>query len=650
MSLFQIAIRNIKKSIGNYSVYFISMIVSILVYFTFTSIQYNRQVVDMISISIKIKMIFNVCAIIIALFAAIFMWYSNTFFLRCRKQEVGMYCLLGVRKSQVASMLFYENLILGLAALVIGIISGMLFSRLFTMILVRLMGFGAELAVTFSLEAVINTIVVFFIIFLITSLHSYSIVYRYQLIELFRLKDDNRKKPRASIILTLLSLVLLGAGYFFAVTFNFVKLYMLPIILVLTVMGTYILFSSLVVFLVKILKADKKGFYKGLNLVSISQLLFRVGSNARLLATISILVAATVTTMGVAGAFYYDQIKQIEKATPFGYVYPEKDSKLDEKVEKVISQYPQNRIKNSFVFEYLIAEGKYPNVSATSGKPEDYDYGKDNIVSESTMKSIMAVKGQKNESSLKQNEVLMFFYTMYSEKIMINPTGKTIYYKIDGKEAPFIIKDCINRPLVNNLDFSNPSVLNVLVVNDDIYEKLKASGKLLKAKVIDIDNPKLSKDATSDVVKTLRKSGLYGQATLQLSSYYENFSNNMTKGGILVFLAAFLGIVFLACTGSIIFFKQLSEANNERGNYEILKKMGASKTEIKHTIAKQMVFVFGLPLVVGITHSLVALQIVQPFLKTKILYPSIVAAGIYTLIYIAYYLLTVRFYYKLVNI
>ena len=173
MGLINIAIKNIKRNFYNYFLYFVSMIFSIMIYFIFTSIQYNTQVQEVVGSSITFSTVFKAASIVIAIFVAIFIWYSNSFFIKKRKKEVALYSLLGIRKKQIARMLFYENIVMGTAALAAGILMGSLFSKLFIMLLIRLMGFSANIIFMIPLKAVLNTSVVFIILFLITSIHGY---------------------------------------------------------------------------------------------------------------------------------------------------------------------------------------------------------------------------------------------------------------------------------------------------------------------------------------------------------------------------------------------------------------------------------------------------------------------------------------------
>lgn len=647
MSLFTIAFKNIKRNFYNYFLYFISMVFSIMIYYTFTSIQYNQQVIALAKESLKVSTSFKASAIIIAVFSAMFILYSNSFFTRKRKKEVALYCMLGLKKREVARMLFYENLVMGVLALITGILIGSLFSKLFIMILIKLMSFEVTVKFSISINAILYTIGVFLVLFIITSLHGYSLIYRYQLIDLFKSEKTGQNIPKASPILALLSLLLIGTGYYLAVTFNYSNLSLLIVILIFTVIGTYIFFSSLVLFIVKLLKRNKVRYFSGLNMIGTSHILFRIKSHARSLATIAVLSATTITAMGTAGSLYYNQITDINVSAPFSYVYISKDNNFDKKVDDIINKFPENKLKTSADIELLTIDMKWPNLSKIPSLKTESKYQKDYIMSEIDLIKIFKARNINEQISFNENEVIAFIGAIGFP--LESPKDKTIYFKVKDKELPFTVKDFKTYVPVNRFDINNSYLDSVTVVKDEVYNNLRSNNAITKLRCINIENQLQSKELTTAIQTALFQSSLYDKNSSIFSSHYVYFTDTMSAMGIVIFLAFFIGMVFLICTGSILFFKQLSEANDDKDRYEILKKIGVKNSEIKISIAKQMLFVFLLPLLIGIIHSIFALNILQPLLPTRMLYPVCLTIGIYTLIYLIYYFLTVNSYYKIVN-
>ncbi|MBU3133876.1 ABC transporter permease [Clostridium gasigenes] len=588
----------------------------------------------------KVSTVFNAASIVIAVFVAMFIWYSNSFFTKKRKKEVALYSMLGVKKKQIGRMLFYENLVMGALALVAGILIGTLFSKLFVMILIHIMSFDVNVKFAISLKAIISTIIVFLIIFILASVHSYILIYKFQLIDLFKSEKVAQKQPKASLILALFSIIFIGTGYYMALTYKFNNLSILLVILVCTVIGTYMFFVSFIVFIVKLSKKNKVKYFRGLNMIGTSQILYRIKANGISLATIAVLSATTITAMGTASSLYYDKVNSINKLTPFSYDYKSNSESIDEQIEQIINKYPNNKIKNCTNSEVMIIDSKWPELSKMKLHP--VTNSKSYVVSESTMKELYKARGIEYNISLNSDEVI-FFMPMYSDKVMENPVGKNIELKIKDQKVPLKIKAFKEEFLTNQLYINEVAMLDTVVVKDEVYNKLYDEDKVIKWRFINIENQKESKNLTEELEKTLG-------SNVTLSSYYENYMLTMSKMGIIIFLGSFIGFVFLICTGSIIFFKQLSEAYEDKERYDILKKIGVKKSEIRISIAKQISFIFALPLVIGIMHSLIALTILQIVLSSSLVYPVLITVGVYTLIYLIYYILTVNSYWKIVDV
>jgi len=641
MTLFDIAYKNIKRNFQSYFLYFISMVFSIMIYFTFTSIQYNDQVTKLVSASMRLDAVFKSSAVVIAIFSAIFIWYSNSFFTKKRKKEVALYSILGVKKKQIARMLFYENIVMGLIALLVGIVIGTLFSKLFVMILINLMGFSMTIKFVIIPKAIIQTILVFFIIFVVTAVHGYVLIYRFKLIDLFKAEKTGQRQPKASIILAICSLILIGYGYY--LSHHIEKDYHLLIILGTTIIGTYIFFSSLIVYLIKLSKKNKNRYFKGVNMIGISHLLYRIKGNARTLATIAVLSASTITAMGTVAAISYEQKKQINNDAPFSYAYynTSKDVNLDKKIEETIAQFPNNKLKESVTINFLKVEGKEESAYKKElGKFNKVDF---RVISENNFNEVIKARGIREKFSFKSEECILFA-PYYYKKDMESYKNKRVIVPFENEEMQLKITEFKDYNLINSFMYRD-----VLVIKDELYKKLYDEKAVIQVRCINIENQKESKELTEKLEAIVPKmSTEYGMVSA-FASYYSLYSETMISFGTLMFIGGFLSLVFLICTGSIIFFKQLAEANEDKERYKILKNIGVNRREIRSSIAKQLFFVFALPFVVAIAHSLVALSILQPLMKTNIAYPISVTIGFYTLIYFIYYLLTVNSYCKIVN-
>ena len=641
MTLFNIALRNIKRNFNSYFIYFASMVFSIMIYHVFTSIQYNEQVISLQEAKSSIFATFKLSSIIIALFAGIFIWYSNSFFIKRRKKEIALYSLMGVMKKQIGRMLFYENLLMGILALGTGIILGSLMSKLFVMLLLQLMGYSINVKFALLLQPIINTAAVFSILFLVTSFHGYTIIYRFKLIDLFKAESMGETAPKVSWIGALLSILLVGGGYLYYIGVKRMNILVPFITLALVVAGTYLLFSSLTVYLIKLAKKNKWSYYKGTNLISTSQLMYRLKGHSKTLATIAVLSATTLTAMGVTSSFYYDFQTNLNKQYPFSYVYISDKGGLDKDVEAVIAKYPEHAIQSSADFEMIKLKGKLPDV----GFGQDYRNKEISIITEDVFNKIAEARGLKDRVYLDLYKDIAFTDAYYSKALMETYEGKSLEISVDGETKVFNIKKFRAVPLLNEYiaDY-------LAVVDEDVYDQLQNKGKTVWGKAYIVNNAKDSEAMTTEIYNMLERAGIdHSEWPRSYSAFYNNYKAQMINSGLTIFVGAFLGLVFLLATGSIIFFKQLSEANEDKKHYNILRNVGFNKGDIKSIISKQMLFVFMLPLLVGITHSIVAVSILKKVLGMDVFVPLTITIGAYTLIYMIYYLLTVSSYSKLVE-
>lgn len=645
MGLLDIAFKNIKRNFYNYFLYFASMVFSIMIYFTFTSIQYNTQVHKVVGASINFSTVFRAAAIVIAIFVTIFIWYSNSFFIKKRKKEIALYSLLGIRKRQIGTMLFYENIFMGIAALLAGIFMGSLLSKLFIMLLIRLMGFSANISFMIPPMAILNTVVVFIILFLITSIHGYRLIYRFKLIELFKAESQGEKEPKTSVFRSILSVLFISGGYFiYTKRLNSFGIFAILITLILTIIGTFMLFSSLTLLVIKLSKKNERTYYKGINMIGISQLLYRIKGSARTLATIAILSATTLTAVEISSSFYYDLSVDLQKNYGFTYAYASNDKALDKKVEDVIAKYPNNKLIASLDMNFAKVKGQWPDLAKEASKDQTYD-ASFYIISESNYNEIANMRGLKDRIKLKNSSEAAVFSQILNFTSKYDYVGKTIRISENNEEQPMKITAFKNYALSNS-----GMMRNAVVVKDDVYIKYITKDNAFRVRGYITDNKKDSEGLTNELTSLLSQEILQSDEEFyKFTSYYSQYKEGLVFSGLIIFISAFLGLLFLAATGSIIFFKQLSEANDDKNRYKILKNIGVTNKEIKNSIGKQILIVFALPLVIGIMHSLVASSLLSKLMRVNLTLPIILTVGAYTVIYMIYYFLTVSSYYSIVS-
>ncbi|HDR8185817.1 TPA: ABC transporter permease [Bacillus thuringiensis] len=647
MTLSSIALRNIQRNFKDYFVYFASMIFSIVIYFTFKALQYNSQMEKAAEASKKISGAFQVSSVMLIIFVAVFIIYSNGFFTRKRKKEVGLYSLLGIRKRQIGKMLFYENMLMGLMSLIIGIAIGSVLSKLFLELLISMMGINLNVHFEVPMAAVIDTAIIFFVIILYTSLQGYRLIYRFKLIELFRAEREGEVMPKGSVIMALISVVLIGSGYFLALMYMKAVMYadfmvVALYILLATVAGTYLLFMFFTVFVLKRARNNKSAFYNGMNMVTTSQLLYRIKGNSKSLATIAILSAVTLTAVGTSVTMYYNTFTQSKVAAPYSYSYEKKDEALDKKVKEILAGEKSNHpVTYESEVEMIPVKGTFKGERADQVLNTHYNVTEQyQLISQSIFNTI-AKRLDVEPVNLSANEAFVYD-SLYIEKLDFGPlyTGNKAVFPVGNESKELKIKGVNSRSLTN---------LNELfvIVPDQTYEQAKQVHETRTVKNIDVKGERNSKELTAKLANIMPAGE--SEVLKPFNDFYTGFQMGIETTGLMMFIGLFLGLVFLLATGSIIYFKQLTEASADRDRYVVLHKIGVTKQEMKKAIAKQVSFIFAIPLIIGILHSLFALKGLSNILPFEIMIPLLISIGVYGVIYIGYYFLTVRSYYKIVS-
>ncbi|MBC6314325.1 ABC transporter permease [Listeria grandensis] len=639
MTLFDLAKKNIKHNFIHYFLYFASMIFSIMIYYTFVSLAQDPKVVARINNDDNLASIFNASSIILIIFVAIFILYSNHFFTRKRKKEIGIYSLLGLRKKEIGRMLFYENFLMGIGALIIGIGLGTLLSKLFVTILLKIMNLGGISDFVFSIDAVMNTVMIFIIITLITSFTGYRIIYRTTLLDLFHSESKREKTPKSNPFLAILALVLIAGGYFIAlqplITADSIwaKLGFGPvmiIILISVILGTVLLLNSFLPFVLNKIRKNKRLFYNGTNIISNSQLTFRIASNARTLATIAVLTGLTLVAIGMVGGLYNNVNKDAGLNNPATFEY----HVVDEKSNEQALALAQNNTNTPLTGHQ---ETTINYVKATSDRKMPFVYSPEEGF------AVISLTAYSKLLTLEKNNDSKMAALKDDEAILISPDLTAQNTTNDVINTSFTLKNSTDQKItVTKTSTETPfsTIYSFLVVSDNVANTLSHKNKTTIQSIM-VDQPKDAVALSKQMAKVLPKNAVF-------RSYPENYEALMRGSGVLLFIGMFIGIVFLAATGSIIYFKQLTEAYNDVATYDILKKIGLDRKEIRKTIAKQVLVIFLIPLILGIVHSSVALVSLSNLLQMNITFAVIISTGAYTLMFIAYYFITVNTYTNIV--
>ncbi|WP_020620710.1 FtsX-like permease family protein [Paenibacillus daejeonensis] len=604
MTLFSLALKNIRRNLKSYGLYIGSTIFSILIYFSFVTLQHSEEISALTESSQRVSSLMNASAFVLVLFVAIFIAYSNSFFIKKRKKEIALYALMGVRKRSIGWMLFFENMVMGILALLAGIGLGFLASQLMLSLLLMLMGLETTIGLVFSSRAVVHTLVVFLLIFIVTSFQAYRVVYRFRLIDLFQADKKGDELPQARILSALMGVIALAGSYWLALqdltssaAWRQLGMSMPLVIIVLAVLGSYFIFRSVLVYVLHIMKNRPKLAWRGLNLLSVSQLLYRIRGNARTLTIIATLSATTITAGGAVFGMYYNAEQNVRTSTPFTFMWEGEAQDID---------------SSQVVFETAIAS-KFVRVEQ-DGREREYA-----LLDQSTFEQLAGRLGWENIATPQDGHVIMidaFYDERWSPEITAVPLA--------GENFP--VDALFQEPVVNVSTVGGVT----LVVTDQDYALIEAEEREFQAVLM------------TDFKNQMPLSQQLSATTENFSSATEQYSDTIEASGSLLFVGSFLGLVFLVATGSVIFFKTMTEAEEDKAKYQVLRKLGVSKKEMKRSIRHQVGMMFAAPLALGLLHGGVALVAFSNLLQMNLWIPILIWMLVYTMIYLIYYAATAR--------
>ncbi|GKV56120.1 ABC transporter permease [Sporosarcina sp. NCCP-2222] len=652
MTLYDVVLKNLKHNIGKYAIYIASLVFSVLIYFTFVSLQYNEQISEAFGRDDKMGPLLSVVSVLLAVFMIVFVWYSNAFFITNRKQEIGLYSLVGGTKKEIGRMLFYENVCLCLLALGIGIGLGQLFSTFFSMILLKVMGISLVVHFSINLGAVVQTAFVFGAIMLIASLHGYLLVYRFRLIELFQAKHRVQTQWKPSYLLAVLALGLIGAAYWSLLhaynSESWSKHFgrNMTLALIVLVAGSYLLFHTSSSFFVELWQRRKKAYYRWKNLLTLTQLKSRLKSNGLLLTVVSVLNGMTLVAFGFAYTMYFNTMQTLDDHVPYSYQLDVQSVEMNDEITKVLYENKEHPVLFDETFDYLMVPGTAEGLDTVPG---GYFYYEESfaVLPVSTYNLLAEQLGRNEMNPIDAGETVMLGRNFIGSQHEEENVGRTV--ELTGEEGEFSFRVVENR--IESL-FSYDVQPSVLIVDNGMYERLIKGNAVMTTRVVTVDN-QLEAEALTEDLRTVIASGEpkedYQRAPKVFYSFTDSYQTAQSIYGLLVFVFGFMGLVFLIATGSVIYFKTLTEAAEDRRRYEILRKIGLSRRKVKQVIARQTYLLFLLPLLVGIAHSCVILGSLSKVMDIQFIYPVSICIAVYTCLYWVYYKMTVATANKLVN-
>ena len=656
----KLAISNLIKNRKLYYPFALAVLLAVTISYLFYSLTFNPKMVEMRGGS-SIQFTLQLGLIVVTLASAIIVLYANSFVMKNRSKELGIYGMLGLEKRHLISMTFKELLIFGLVTVTAGIGIGALFDNLIFALLLKLSKMKVELVATFQWSVVLSILLVFGFIFLVIVFLNAIRIIRMDALQLSREKAKGEKKGRFLVFQTILGLLSLGSGYYLAqsVTNALLAISTFFLAVILVILGTYLLFNAGITVFLKMLKKNKKYYYKPNNLISVSNLIFRMKKNAVGLATIAILSTMVLVTMSAATSIYNgsENIKKL--------LYPHDMSISGQNVEvedldQLLTQYAKEKnltISTKDVLSYA----SFGLSSQDGTKLTAFEKGQNNVMPKTVFlvfdqKDYEKMTGQK--LNLTNNEVGLFAKNdgLKGQKAFsLNNQNYTIKQEI---QQDFLRDHVANQYVLLISDYNYLVVSNLQDFLDKyqdsaIYTQLYGGMDVTASKE---EQLKLSDDFDAYVNNfshnLKNENGMVYGANIASESTVEM---NALFGGVL-FIGIFLSIIFMVGTVLVIYYKQISEGYEDRERFVILQKVGLDQKQIKQTINKQVLTVFFLPLAFAFLHLAFAYHMLSLILKVvgvvdsaMMLSVTLSICGIFALVYVLIFMITSRSYRKIVQ-
>ena len=653
------ALKNLKNNFSFYALYLLSISFVITIFFAFTSFSMNKVMLEKISGDGRVETMCNTISMFLMAFVIFYMSYSNRFFLRRRTKELGIYALLGYRKSTILSLLTAENLLSCLGAFVIGILLGGLFHKGIVFGITKLLDLtvnNSEIPF-FNLNAMVKTACFVFAIIIILSLSNSRFLFKSSLMDLVRFEKSAEKQTKFHAAPSIIGFasVILGYGIaldilrgeksvWFSVGFYAVGMFTFILIL----FGTVLFIASFLPYAVQTGKKNKKKFYTETRIITSPGFIYRMRSNSKTLIMLTLLSAATLTVSSVMALSLYYPIAAVSRIAP---------SEIECRIEKESDLSAIMEIVNNYSSGddiTFLQTDIYKVTSAARQLPMEYSVGTskgdaDNekilrnagfeCISYSDYTAILKAQGRQKAleqfTALNNNECIFVRYQPASGK---DETGSTYPLLINNTEMPVTVT---MTTLNNPISFANS--VGTLIVSDNLY-KMISENAAPETTVLSINGSSIT--GNEELFQSL-------SAYLDKSPYLQGNSHRIHEvvslNSSTFLLIGFLVVLFFIATGSILYFNNISAIADSKSDYDILVKMGYTNRKVKKIIRKQAITFFSIPFLFGLADCIFATLVYKTALMQNLLansialyVPAILAIALTLIIYLIYYCMTVH--------
>lgn len=664
----RLAKQNIRNNKSTYIPYMITCIFCIAMIYMMEFLRDCPTLDQAVRQADEVRMIVFTGEIVVEIFCIIFLIYSNSFLMKRRQKEIGLYNILGLERNHIGIVMFLETIITSIGSLAGGIAAGIIGSKLALLLLLKLLHIPSVLGFYISVKGIFTCLFMFGIVFLMILFLNLAKIHLSRPVELLRGNNTGEKEPAAKWLMALIGFICLGAGYYLAVTtespIKAITIFLLAVILVMA--GTYLLFTAGSIVILKFLRRRKSFYYKTGNFISISGMLYRMKQNAIGLASICILSTGVLLMISMTVSIYFGMNDIMLNRYPYD---------VDMSVTSISEDECQTAIE---AFEKAIADNKVPVeksveeiyldiVCSKNGdqiliKPTNTIRNSDSVLVLSLLDQAEYKRLTGISANLNDGEIFAWYPSAVQKD------------SVTVDETEFTVKKWLDKnPLTCGEDAVSDNA--VLVVTDEDFKKFDemrtemykgvssapAGEDLTLHLGLDITGSETDKidfgTPVMEVVKDLKKNGGLSENSwitsgIRQQEYESYYANN----GSLLFIGIFLGSLFLMGTAMIIYYKQISEGYEDQKRFEIMQKVGLSRREVRSSVRRQILMVFFLPLLMAMLHITMAFPMIRRMLllfgmtNTKLFIGC--TAGtvlIFAVVYGLIYLMTARSYYHIVE-
>lgn len=654
----KLALTNIKKNSKTYIPFLLTCVITIALFYDICSLAGNSGLDSMPGAG-EMRMMLTLGTYVVGFFSIIFLFYTNSFLMKRRKKEFGLFNILGMEKRHVSLIIAFETLFTAVISLSLGFLIGISLDKLLFMAIGKMFDSNITLGFYISSSAIKTSLILFGLIFLFMYLNSIRQIKLANPIELLHSTEYGEKEPKSKWIMTILGIVCLSIGYYISLTtknpITAMMLFFCAVILV--IIGTYLLFTAGSVTLLKALKKNKGYFYKPNHFISVSGMIYRMKQNAAGLANICILSTMVLVMISTTFSLWIgidDLTRQRYPREIVAYTNANEDD--IQTIRDVSDQLLKDKNlekENILDYRYVEFTGYQKEQSILTDRKNIYANMTDAIC------TVMVTDLDDYNQSMNTN------YTLNENEILLYGNRKEFEYdQFEVFDYKFKVKEQVDEFMGNGNSAANVASGYFIVVKDetivnDIYRLQKEvygdyASNLYNYYGFDIDaSDTVIKEYYHSLVRNLGDVGLEGYDVECKTISYAGFI--ALYGGFL-FIGIFLSILFIMATILIIYYKQITEGYEDKERFEIMQKVGMDHKLVKKSINSQVLTVFFLPLVTAVIHLAFAFPIVSKLLSMLMLsdielfiYCTLGCIGVFTLVYILIYSITAKSYYSIVK-